>query len=110
MEFVGPRGQLDPQGVPPTPAVPMMAPNDVPPEVDPAQAMGGARMLLDRFFAAMQNRSPQSIMKAQALANQRFQQLLQDKSQSAARRGAFQQYINARDQKANLGQNNGLAS
>ncbi len=99
-EFVGPAGQIDPQGVVP-PAQMAQAPVEQP--VNPVEDLNSIGPVMKRLLHTLGNKPPMQVVKAQQVFNAEVQKLLQDKSRSAARRGVFQGFNNFRQAKQNFG-------
>lgn len=92
-EFVGPNGQIDPQGTVPAPAMPM-APMD----------NNYLMHAIDRIVHMISMKSPQQMMQLQKVVNDKIQQAYMSKSQSAANRGALMGYNDFKQMRTNHGQ------
>lgn len=92
-EFVGPAGQIDPQGAP------TVAPQ-VNAVVDPAQSpvddLGSIGQLMQRLLHVLTPKAPDQIMKVQKVLNAGIGGILQNKSPGAASRGVRQVFNQAK--------------
>ena len=98
LEFVGPAGQVDPQGIEPHPA--MANPSQM---QDPSQ-MSNVGPIMQHLIKALSTKPANQIMQAQQMLNQQFHTLLQGKSQSIARNSLNQGINSFRMAKQQMGQ------
>lgn len=108
LEFVGPLGQVDPQGLTPTPASPMSAPQAEPEGVSPDLRTMAQQVRVPQvatFLNLLQSKPAPVLMQVQSLLNQQINQMIQEKSKSMGRRNVWQSFNTARNNKLNYGRN-----
>jgi hypothetical protein len=99
-EFVGPAGQIDPQG---TPTVAPQVNAVVDPAQSPTDELQSVGQPMQRLLRVLKTKSPMQVMKAQQVFNAEVQGMLQDRSPGAARRGVWQGFNQAKQAKQNFG-------
>lgn len=97
-EFVGPAGQVDPQGMEPHPATQNQTAQD------PMTQMSNVGPIMQRLLKTLSTKPATQIMQAQQMLNQQIHTLLQGKSQSMARNSLNQGINNFRMAKQQMGQ------
>lgn len=95
-EFVGPSGQIDPQGIMPN--------NIEAPEAVEPERLNSKRML-DRTLHSLKSKSGAELLQAQRYFNNHMNELLKAKSSSTARRGLWQGFNDFKTQRQEFGSN-----